>query len=79
LVLELLKENKSFLTDFENAATLKDGLKKIQKERYDLIILDLNLSDSMGVETFEAFRDVINYVPLILLTGLQDEELAVDY
>ncbi len=41
-----------------------------------MILLDLNLPDSTGIETFNRVHDQVPQIPLILLTGQDDEELA---
>jgi len=43
----------------------------------DLVLLDLGLPDSQGLATLHALRNVAADVPIIVLTGNDDEELAV--
>jgi signal transduction histidine kinase len=50
----------------------------MQNERtFDIAFLDLSLPDSSGVETVIQFRSALPEIPIIILTGLDDEELAV--
>jgi len=44
----------------------------------DLLLLDLGLKKSSGIETFERVKGETKTVPVIVLTGLQDEQAAVD-
>lgn len=59
-----------------SAETLDDGIQAIFDDGYDIILLDLGLPDSNGFETFEATYKNSKNVPIIVLTGLDDEELV---
>ena len=61
-----------------NVGTLEAGLQRLRNERFDAILLDLGLPDSTGIETFNEVRAIAERVPIIILTQLNDEELAVD-
>ncbi|MDA0733292.1 MAG: response regulator [Chloroflexi bacterium] len=56
------------------AKTLADGLKIAECEMVDLVLLDLSLPDSLGIETLLKAYGGFPSVPIILLTGLDDEE-----
>jgi PAS domain S-box-containing protein len=59
------------------ATTLTDGIKLAPGEGFDLLILDLFLEDSRGYETFEKAHAAFSQLPILVLTGLDDEELAL--
>ncbi len=61
----------------EDAETLLDGLEKLRQGSYDIVLLDLSLPDSQGPETFLKVRGNFPDLPVVLLTGLNDEELGV--
>ena len=63
--------------DLECEECLEDGLKRLKAGGVDVALVDLSLPDSQGLETFAKVRDQALGVPIILLTGLDDEELAV--
>lgn len=46
-------------------------------KNFDIILLDLRLPDSSGLETVVRFRREVPDVPVVVLTGLRDEELAL--
>ncbi len=56
---------------------LDEALGVLKKESFDLIILDLGLPDSQGMETLLRVNEKVNEIPVIILTGNDDEELAV--
>ncbi|MFA4944691.1 MAG: SpoIIE family protein phosphatase [Lentisphaeria bacterium] len=57
-------------------ATLAEGLERAATALPDLILLDLSLPDSSGWETIRQVRDRLPRLPVILLTGLDDDELG---
>ena len=67
-------------TGFEvyKADSLDRALKLLNKEKIDLILLDLSLPDSQGLDTFFHIRDLSLKLPIIVLTGNDDAEIAVD-
>jgi PAS domain S-box-containing protein len=44
---------------------------------FDIILLDLSLPDSQGIASFLDLRDRSGHIPIIVLTGLDDENLAI--
>jgi DNA-binding NarL/FixJ family response regulator len=62
----------------EHAVHLSDGLERLASGGIHLVLLDLSLPDSTGLETFrKAYRHVPN-VPIIVLSGLDDRSVAFD-
>jgi MinD-like ATPase involved in chromosome partitioning or flagellar assembly/FixJ family two-component response regulator len=53
------------------------GLGRISKGDIDVLLLDLGLPDSQGFATFERAHAVEPSLPVVLLSGLQDEEVAI--
>ena len=58
--------------------SVADCLKHVAENRPDVILLDLTLPDSEGLETVSRVLVEAGDVPVIVLTGHEDEELAVD-
>ncbi len=77
----LLKESLSsdLLTDFHVtvAEHLKHGLVKLAEESFDVLLLDLGLPDSQGLETFEAAHEQFFNIPIIVLSGMTDDLIAL--
>ncbi len=76
LIKELLNQVTSFNFDLWNAETLSDGLKFIEERKFDVILLDLKLPDSDGFETILRTREKVKNIPIIVITGLNDDILA---
>jgi len=53
------------------------GGNSIENTKYDAVLLDINLPDSSGFETFERIANETSGVPVILMTNMDDEELAM--
>src|SRR5205085_2232416 len=56
---------------------LSAGLKQLADTSFDMIILDLSLPDSHGLETFTRIQAAAVETPIIVLSGLEDETLAL--
>lgn len=77
IIKELLREGSGTGVALLSADRLSSGLKQLSEGGVDLVLLDLTLPDSKGLDTFTKLRATAKGVPVILLTGLDDEELAV--
>jgi DNA-binding response OmpR family regulator len=60
-----------------HAATLSAGLTRLDGGDVDIILLDLMLPDSEGLETFRVVHARASGVPIVILSGIDDEEMAV--
>lgn len=60
------------------ASKLAPGLQLLQEGRYDLILLDLTLPDSDGVETFIRVFECAPEIPIVVLSGIDDVALAIE-
>ena len=77
LIREMLKEITSFHYKLIIAETLKEGCGLIKKNNFLLVLLDLNLPDSTGKQTFDTIMKFAGNIPVVLVSGLQDEELSL--
>ncbi len=59
------------------AERLAEGLQKLREQTVDVILLDLGLPDSKGIDAVRDIKKDYPDVPLIVLTGLDDEEVAL--
>lgn len=56
---------------------LADGLASLETETPSVVLLDLNLPDSRGAETFRRVMEHSPHVPVVVLSGQDDEALAM--
>jgi serine phosphatase RsbU (regulator of sigma subunit) len=60
-----------------NVELLSAAIERCQEERFDVVLLDLGLPDSNGLETFFSIYAHAGDVPIVVLSGLSDERAAV--
>jgi len=77
LLREMLAEVAGAVFDLECSDRLSSGLERLATGDIDAILLDLSLPDSQGFETFLRAQAQAPRVPLIILSGLDDEALAL--
>ena len=69
LVKELLEQNQESKFDILHADKLSKGLKLLDSNKIDVVLLDLSLPDCIGLDTFKMFRSKAPMIPIIVLTG----------
>ena len=77
LVKRLLKNN-SILSSIQWAQSLNEAGKLIEQTQFDLILTDMGLPDSDGIETITQLREINNRVPIIALTGRDDDGIGLE-
>jgi len=76
LVRERLEEGQS-AGEVDCVTRLSDGLAHLGQKQPAVVLLDLNLPDSHGVETVRRVLETAPNVPVVVLSGQNDEELAM--
>jgi PAS domain S-box-containing protein len=61
----------------ESVETVSAAVECLNTGEYDLVLLDLNLPDSSGVETVRRVNEIEPPTPIVVLTGADDEETAL--
>jgi len=61
----------------DTAGTMADAISKIKAGRYDVVLLDLGLPDSTGIDTVKKVCQVNPNIPIVVLTGLEDEQIGL--
>lgn len=59
------------------APKLSDCLSILDNETFDIIIVDLTLPDSRGLDTFIDIQQKASHTPIMVLTGVEDEEIGI--
>ena len=60
------------------ASDLSEATTALEKQRFDAIVLDINLPDGNGIDFIDAVRSSDQTIPLIVITGSGDIPLAVE-
>lgn len=74
----MLEESTDFSYELKNVETLNEGLELLKYHSFDVILLDLGLPDSDGIETFIEVNRKCHETPIIILTGLTDERTGIN-
>jgi PAS domain S-box-containing protein len=77
LFLELVRETGAGRLKLEHVERLDTALEKLSSEPFDIVLLDLSLPDEQGLATLVRTHAHAPKVPIVVLTGLDDEALAV--
>ena len=77
LIKEMLSEVNNPSFELIGADRLEDGLKLLLNDDFDILLLDLSLPDSTGLDTFASVYDQAPEIPIIILTGFDDEDTAI--
>ena len=76
LIQEMFKESKANV-ELKWAKQLSTGLANLKEEMFDVLLADLGLPDSQGIDTFKKIHDQAPQIPVVVLTGLADDGLAM--
>ncbi|WP_435101077.1 bacterio-opsin activator domain-containing protein [Halarchaeum sp. P4] len=63
---------------FVHETRLEAGLDRLAAETLDVVLLDLNLPDSDGLETLQRVVEHAPRIPVVVLTGLRDREIGIE-
>ncbi len=77
LLEEYLDEVTTAQFEIKQVELLEEGMKCLDRESFDVILLDLSLPDSHGFDTFVKMRRYAPQIPIVVLTSLDDETLAM--
>lgn len=65
-----------FTVEYEHK--LESALTRLTRGAIDVILLDLSLPDSRGLDSFLAIQSRFSQIPIIIVTGTQDDSLALE-
>jgi len=74
---EAIDANGLVKFDLKNVARLSEARDQLRANPFDLVVTDLALPDGQGLETYRQVRECAGGVPIIVLTGLDDEETGM--
>ncbi|MCV7355073.1 PP2C family protein-serine/threonine phosphatase [Mycolicibacterium fluoranthenivorans] len=77
LLVEELITDAAIDIDFVWSQSIADAASKLSAARPDCVLLDLNLPDAQGIDALRRVGDLDSTIPIIVLTGLNDEHFGV--
>ena len=77
LIQELFRNIEGHSVDIINAESLAQAFDHLKETTFDVVLVDLSLPDSHGLETFRKIAEGHPSLPLVLLTGLNDQDIAI--
>ena len=72
LLRKMLIEARRFPFDLQHADRLSAGLERLADDDVDVVLLDLSLPDSAGLDTFTRTLAQAPHTPIVVLSGLDD-------
>jgi PAS domain S-box-containing protein len=63
--------------NIQTAETISKATELLRRDSYDIVLLDLNLPDSSGIDTVQEIHDTDSNVAIVVLTGLPDEKMGL--
>lgn len=78
LLLKEMLEQQKCKASIVVAQRLSEGINYLRQNRYDVVLLDLNLPDSHGLSTVTRLLEASSSTPIVVLTGLSDESIGVE-
>jgi diguanylate cyclase (GGDEF)-like protein len=76
LIRQLLAEDSRRRYSLSTAASLRQASSVLDEGTFDLVLLDLGLPDSSGLDTLRLLKDQSRSLPVVVLTGAHDDELG---
>lgn len=77
LIKEYLHDDDSKRYKLQEVDTLAAALDLLARQTFDIVLLDLSLPDSVGLDTVRSVLASCPQVALVVLTGLKDEKVAL--
>jgi|GEM_PF-1248066 len=78
LLEELLRKTRLSFNPLLRAVSFAETVKILAVHKPDLILLDLSLTDSVGIDSFIHINQIASDIPIIVLTGLVDMDMALE-
>ena len=73
-----LSKEKNPVLDITICHNLETALQSVRGNPCDLVLLDLMLPDSSGIETFTKMKAEARHIPVVIMTGLDNDQIAIN-
>ncbi len=77
LLIEILTETNDKIWQISQTDRLEIAFEYLLKEQFHIVLLDLSLPDSQGLDTLMKLQENIINIPIVILTGLDDKEMGL--
>ena len=78
LLREMIDESGNLAIEMAHAATMQEAERCLEQSAIDVVLLDLGLPDAQGLEAVRRARRAAPRIPLVVVTSLDDESLALE-
>ena len=78
LLEHMLKSSGLDIRQLYSTDLLSEACSLLREREIDLVLLDLSLPDSFGIQSFRQLKAVVNKIPVIILTHMSDTTLALE-
>lgn len=78
LTREMLREPGPYTFTTEHGGTIKEALFKLRAGKFEVILLDMKLPDSSGLDGLERITAEYPLIPVIVLTGSDDDDIGIE-
>lgn len=78
LLEHMIKSSGLVVRQLCSASCIRDAYALLTTEAVDVVLLDLTLPDSFGLHTFIHLKPVVQRIPVIILTGMSDTNVALE-
>jgi two-component system, NarL family, sensor histidine kinase UhpB len=78
LIEQMLSSSELAIEKIFTCERLDEGLRLMEQNSISIVLSDLSLPDSFGMETFLKIRRHSSQIPIVILTGLSDSEMALE-
>ena len=78
LLEEMLSSSRLRIRKIFKASTLTQAKQILTDHEISFVLLDLSLPDSFGIDTLKNIVSLTQRIPVIILTGLSDSDIALE-
>ncbi|MFP4528289.1 MAG: ATP-binding protein [Candidatus Kapaibacterium sp.] len=77
LMREMLQQSSLYTHAIDHVKKLSEATERLEENSVDVILLDLMLPDSSGINTFEKVYKLASRIPVIVMSGIMDEDISL--
>ena len=78
LIRDMLASSYDFSIKLNYCETLKGAVEFLTQEEASIVLLDLNLSDSQGIDTFDKIHEKFPTLPVVIISGEPNDSIAIE-